>query len=350
MASLGEYRRPVIEDLVNAMGDRLRIYSDSTAVDPSVRVMQPPELGIRRARVYSLGGISWQSIPWLEALRADTLLLDLNPRMLNVWILLTLRRLLPGRRTLLWGHAWPRLGRNSRGEHVRRCMRSLSNCIVAYTESQAQELRDLHPKKPVVAAPNSLYRRNQFVFDANQDRNTFLYVGRLVAEKKVDLLIDAFARLDVERLGLRLVIIGDGPERVSLELRASMLGVSESVDFAGHRSDSEFLRGEYSRAIRSISPGYVGLSVTQSLSHGVPMLIAQDEPHAPEIESVQDGFNCAFFESNNADSLSSLMRDAAERRADLEAAGSVIAEEAAGRYSVERMASGLIEALDGNSL
>lgn len=348
VASLGEYRRPVMEDVMKAMGDRLRIYSDSSAVDPTVRVIQPPELGIRRARVYSLGGVAWQSLPWADVLRAGTLMLDLNPRLLNVWLLLMIRKIMRGRRTILWGHAWPRLGRDSRSERTRHRMRALSDCIVAYTESQAQELRDMHPGKTIIAAPNALYRRSQFAFEAHQDRNTFIYVGRLVAEKKVDLLIDAFSLLGEKCAGLRLVIVGDGPELAGLESRALRLAVSESVDFLGHQSDPEFLRQEYAHAIASISPGYVGLSVTQSLSHGVPMLISRDEPHAPELEAVKEGVNCAFFESGNAHSLSSLMLDAAKHRADLETAGGAIAKEAAARYSVERMASGLIEALEGN--
>jgi len=57
-----------------------------------------------------------------------------------------------------------------------------------------------------------------------------LSVGRLEANKRVDLVIRALARVDRR---LRLVIVGDGPLRAQLESAAADAGVADRVDFTG---------------------------------------------------------------------------------------------------------------------
>jgi glycosyltransferase involved in cell wall biosynthesis len=57
------------------------------------------------------------------------------------------------------------------------------------------------------------------------------YVGRLVPEKGVDLLLEAVGGLD--GVG-RLAILGAGPERGRLEMLARRLGLADRVAFEGH--------------------------------------------------------------------------------------------------------------------
>jgi glycosyltransferase involved in cell wall biosynthesis len=63
---------------------------------------------------------------------------------------------------------------------------------------------------------------------------TIGYVGRLVPEKGVDLLLDAFATLvhtDYGRPKPRLLFVGDGPERERLDSLALTLGIHDIVAF-----------------------------------------------------------------------------------------------------------------------
>lgn len=57
-------------------------------------------------------------------------------------------------------------------------------------------------------------------------------VGRLAREKNFDLLLKAVAGLESRR-PWRLVIVGDGDERASLESLANELGIGQQVEFAG---------------------------------------------------------------------------------------------------------------------
>ncbi|NUO87713.1 MAG: glycosyltransferase family 4 protein [Cupriavidus sp.] len=62
---------------------------------------------------------------------------------------------------------------------------------------------------------------------------SFAFVGRLVTEKGVDLLLRSFAKLRAIRPEARLTVIGDGPQYRLLVALAATLECSEAVMFAG---------------------------------------------------------------------------------------------------------------------
>jgi len=62
-------------------------------------------------------------------------------------------------------------------------------------------------------------------------------VGRMVEFKGQGHLLDAFATLRRSASGVRLLLVGDGPERPALEDRARRLGIAGEVQFVGHRRD-----------------------------------------------------------------------------------------------------------------
>jgi glycosyltransferase involved in cell wall biosynthesis len=71
-------------------------------------------------------------------------------------------------------------------------------------------------------------------------RRIALYVGQLVAWKRVDRLLDAIAALNPEaREGLTALVVGDGPERERLEALARTRGVAGMVRFLGASTRDE---------------------------------------------------------------------------------------------------------------
>lgn len=87
----------------------------------------------------------------------------------------------------------------------------------------------------------------QPVIPARAGEPTVLSVGRLVARKGFDRVIDALPALCAEFPQLRYEIVGGGPERSALEARAARLGVAANVTFLGSVSEDE-LRSAYARA------------------------------------------------------------------------------------------------------
>ena len=303
----------------------------------------------RVQNVYLLGGrFLWQVGCVRKLIDADVVILNGNIRIIsNLWVQFMRKWL--GRRTILWGHAEGQSGlpTTMRGLYLFFC-----DGFIAYTESQAKMLRMRHSSLKVWAAANSCVSATDCVpVEAKHDEvDSILYVGRLVEKKKVRLLLEGYIRAQQDSLlaeNIRLVFVGAGTERQYLEARAEEAGVANKVQFTGHVSDIGELRDYYRRAICSVSPGYVGLSATQSFSFGVPMLIARDEFHSPEIEACKEGFNAKFFESNDPQSLTdNLQRMAAATEASLLKRKKVSAWTAS-HYSFEAMQDAFVNAVEG---
>lgn len=347
VASLGDYRARVIREIRSRLGSSLTIYAGTPAYDSSIRLMNYEAEGIVPLTNHYIGtNILIQRIKITPLIYADSLIMDLNPRVPHVWLITAARRIL-GKPTMLWGHAWPRSGPNAKSDRVRGWLRTLATGLVAYTESQAEGLRSRHPGKFIVAAPNALYSCREMRFNSGSQRFRILYVGRLVHDKKPGILLDAFERMAASAPNAVLTFVGDGPERASLERRAAESPYRDRIEMPGYISDFERLRPFYDESLVSVSPGYVGLSITQSLAFGVPMLISRNENHSPEIECALEGFNCEFFETDNPESLAAALLEFVNQSEVWRQRGPEIASDCARRYSVEHMAGGLIQALVG---
>ncbi|MBI4162342.1 MAG: glycosyltransferase family 4 protein [Candidatus Aenigmarchaeota archaeon] len=71
--------------------------------------------------------------------------------------------------------------------------------------------------------------------NVKKDRKKVIYVGRLTGQKRVDVLIKAFAKFDDE---YELVIIGEGDQRNNLENLSKSIGL-KNVSFAGRIENDE---------------------------------------------------------------------------------------------------------------
>ena len=102
----------------------------------------------------------------------------------------------------------------------------------------------------------------------------FVYVGRLVALKCVDVLIEAMARSEELRKH-KLWLIGDGPDREKLEALSERLGVTDVVEFHGqqpHERVGELLRSSDVFAFPSIRELGGGV-VVEAMATGLPCMV-----------------------------------------------------------------------------
>jgi glycosyltransferase involved in cell wall biosynthesis len=198
------------------------------------------------------------------------------------------------------------------------------------------------------AATNSLIRINECkpLHATADELDTILYVGRLNAPKKVGLLLEAFGQAKLPAF-TKLKIVGSGQEREALEaMLTKWPHVSGRVEFLGHVQNHEILKSLYSKAFCAVSPGYVGLGAIQAFSFGVPLVLADKEPHAPEVEACREGINTLYFEANNAASLTQRLERMWNERAEWLVRREELAAWTANNYSVEAMVEGFVEAID----
>jgi glycosyltransferase involved in cell wall biosynthesis len=335
-----DYRQAFLEVLLSRLGPQFRVYAGEEYFDRSTktRIRIGDALSPLRNRFLFGRRLLWQSGSLAAARGANVAILEFNPRILSVWLLLIWRSL-RNRPTLLWGHAWSRSGRASRTEPVRRAMRRLAKGVIVYTRTQQRELSECDTPGRVFVAPNALYLA-EFIQPAEPPSppDSILYVGRLVPAKKPEVLLEAFLRIHQELpTGTRLVIVGQGPLLSPMRDRASEVPEAR-VEFLGHVSDVDALRRLYGRAIVAVSPGFVGLSITQSLGFGVPMLISRDEPHAPEIEAARHGWNAFMYAPSSPESLARALLQTALNGGWGWASRADISADCRNRYSAEALA------------
>ncbi|HHQ45162.1 MAG TPA: glycosyltransferase family 4 protein [Candidatus Altiarchaeales archaeon] len=114
----------------------------------------------------------------------------------------------------------------------------------------------------------------------NAKGKVIMYVGRLSKEKGVEYLIDAFQIISKRADNTYLMIVGEGPERESLEEYSQNLGISERVVFTGSvRHD--FLRCFYESCDILVLPSVglskyrqegLGVSLLEAMSYGIPVV------------------------------------------------------------------------------
>lgn len=345
--AIADYRQAVMSILAARLGPGFQALAGEEYFDPSTKTTV--QLGSQLQRIdnaFVLGRrLLWQSGVILRAIGADAVMLEFNPRILSNWIICIGRRLL-GRRTVFWGHAWGRQGPHTRSAWLRRLFRRLSNVLVVYTEQQMHEvIAEGKYRGQVIAAPNALYTRSAMrAVDNSRARSSFIYVGRLVESKHPARLLEAFIEFCAINEEATLGFVGRGPLAQSLMARITQAGLADRVRLTGHVADPLQLHALYSKSLFSVSPGYVGLSVTQSLGFGVPMIISRHEPHAPEIEAAVEGENCLFFDAGKPGDLVRVMHEAWAARARWACRAAEISDTCADRYSAELMAARLEQA------
>lgn len=116
-----------------------------------------------------------------------------------------------------------------------------------------------------------------------------LFVGRLAAVKGVPVLIEAMQGLIVDHPGLRLTLVGDGPEREVLEARAKGLG--DHVDFVGYKSQDEvaaLLREATALVLPSFAEG-LPVVLMEALAARVPVVTTRIAGVAELVEDEESG-------------------------------------------------------------
>jgi glycosyltransferase involved in cell wall biosynthesis len=121
--------------------------------------------------------------------------------------------------------------------------------------------------------------------------STLVTVGHLIARKRNADVLRALAVLEPRHPTLRYAIIGEGPERISLEGLAVRLGVAERVEFHGQLEPSEAIE-QARRCTLFVMPSTeeaFGVAYIEAMAGGVPAIGCRGEPGPEEIAAAGDG-------------------------------------------------------------
>ena len=151
-----------------------------------------------------------------------------------------------------------------------------------------------------------------------QEARIVLFVGRLIALKGVQHLIRAMPRVLAECPDARLVLVGDGEERLPLSALVRELRLEGCVSFEGERAHEEviqFMRAADVFVLPSLVESF-GIVLVEAMSCGLPV-VASNIMGIPSV--VQDATNGFLVppgqERALADGITRLLTDPAERAA-----------------------------------
>lgn len=126
------------------------------------------------------------------------------------------------------------------------------------------------------------FRREDFVL---------LFVGRLYKEKRADEAVGSFEKAYSVDRDLRLVIIGEGEERTSLETLVASRNLQHVVQFKGAIYDDKEISKWFTIASVYLMPGALGLGLIHAFCFGLPVLAESGAGHGPELQYLRTDYN-----------------------------------------------------------
>lgn len=141
---------------------------------------------------------------------------------------------------------------------------------------------------------------------AARDEKIIFYIGRLVHEKGVSVLLEAIPRVLNQYNGAKFIIAGTGPEYEALRGRARDLGIDHRLYFPGFVDDDTRIRLLQSADISVIPSLYepFGIVALEAMAAGSPVVVS-DVGGLGEI--IIDGVNGLKFGVGNSEQLSGVL-------------------------------------------
>lgn len=158
--------------------------------------------------------------------------------------------------------------------------------------------RDVHNPyvTPAMLAPRA-------VVGCPADTKTVICVARLTAQKRLDRLIAAFAR--VRHPGAKLLILGEGEDRAALTAMIQDLGLTDRVTMPGYSPD--VAAALHAADLFVLTSDYEGLpaAVLEAMAANCPVLSTDCFPAARSV--VGGAQDCAIIEDTSPEPLAALI-------------------------------------------
>ena len=241
---------------------------------------------------------------------------------LSNWLLIAWAKL-HGRKIIIWACGWEPQRRGSFAARLKhlfaRVYFSLADRCLLYSTKGLRYVADLGVPRDLLAVcyngieiDHLLDGKLTIQQEAEELRRSmapeahtvFLYVGGMIQEKRVDLLLEAFAPIEKDHPGTVLWLVGDGPDREKFENHCRLLNIS-NARFLGRivgKVDKYFAAADF-----LVLPGLGGLAFNQAMFWGTPCI--SSEADGTEDDLVIDGLTGRRFAAGSRDSLECAIRD-----------------------------------------
>ncbi len=312
---LPSYRVPFFEALAGACRGGLSVFAGEPRpqemIETSGKLQQAVHFQARNRHLFS-GSLylCWQSgiLDWLRSWQPQALVVEANPRYLRTPAAVSWMHA-RHRPVIGWGLGAAALSGSFAGlrQAARRAFLGQFDALLVYSRRGCEQYAasGFDPQRIFIAPNASVPMPAQPPVEkpAPAGKPILLFVGRLQARKRVDLLIRACAALPSD-LQPRLWLVGDGPARPELESLARQ--VYPAAQFFGgvYGPDLDAL---FRQADLFVLPGTGGLAVQQAMSFGLPVMVAEGDGTQSDLVRPGNGWTLPV---GSQESLTFTLKDA----------------------------------------
>lgn len=246
---------------------------------------------------------------------------------------------------------------------LRFALTSLAKAAVYYSEGgKSYWIKQGIPAEKLFVAYNALDTDTQRTIRASltpavmqeflaaqglEGKKIVTYLGRLIAEKKPAVFVDAVANAVASVPSLVGLVIGDGPQRAELERRAADRGVSDALRFVGELYDERLVAQYLTASTAVVLPAAAGLAIQHAAVYGAPLILGdQPDHHLPEQEIVVEGVTGLWCPDEDIERFSGAILRLCQDPAFRDSLSANARREIDEKYNVDRMAQGFLDALD----
>ncbi len=298
-------------ELLNALGKAFNGSFEIFSFAPNTRSgLQDGSGGLdvilRTSRTFRFGPVRFVPRALVEVLRRRCpriLVLSWNARQIELLPVLLVAHI-RGIPVILWGHGLG-LSRSRFALALRQRQARLASAVVTYGDKGREDVLRLWPLANVVPVNNTTGRPAPSESDILLKPSFKVgYVGRIYREKCLSRLIKAIAILRHQGLDLSVTIVGDGPERASIQDLARELSVSDRIEWIGPTTDWVHLRELIQAMDLVVFPEIGGLGVVDAMAAGRASVVFDSEViNPPESSFVVQGVTGFRYSAPTADSL-----------------------------------------------
>jgi len=206
-----------------------------------------------------------------------------------------------------------------------------ADAVWAVNESTKDTLISYGYKGPVDVVPNGadfvvpndldlLVQSVNAEYDLKEDELVFLFVGQMIKQKNVPMIIDALSLLKKAGLNFTMIFVGEGKSKEEFQSHVAQLKLKDNVKFLGKILDRDFLKSIFARADLFIFPSiYDNAPVVtrEAAAVGTPSIIVKGSNAAEGVIHGNNGYLC----DNSAESVAASIREIVADRNSLKKAG-----------------------------
>ena len=209
----------------------------------------------------------------------------------------------------VWGDYWYEyLGwKGFGGKITEQLVARLTQNVIAVSESTKINLKSLGYHGNITIVPNGVDLKRIASTVSSDEKSDVIFVGRLIKEKHVDLLVRAFGILLSKQPELRLLIIGEGPEQDIITKIIQELSLEERITLKGFQNDHDKVIERMKSAKVFVTPSTregFGITALEALACGIPVVTVNHPSNAiRDLITEKNGFTCSLSEKDLAETI-----------------------------------------------